>query len=424
MYQRFISIIVFVFFYKVSVCQLLEENIRDKSYTESCLSLFSEKQLNYYYDSLKKIFRSELLTGYFVTSFNENASEVGFMVTYNDSIQTNYKTDSLGRFYLIPPGQIPVKIQLTVTDKNFFLFDTSFVWKGENVSPVIIRLQPRFKILLKGRIFVGSLPIEGANIEIVHRSDTFRNQSLSCFFDNENYWNCLYLGMFKQPIAFEDPSDSINITINKTGFRTNKFSMLCSEYNGEIIECKLKYDVLLPRLNRSNVAIRIAPPIFSNWMVSFDYRHTFKTKHNKLSLGIDGSMLVSNVTTKHATFREINGNQDTVYRFSETDSSYLCTSISPSIVYQLNNPLRRNFGFYAGLAVPYCFQSKSFSIQPFAGSRFFLDLNKAFVIELRYISYNLNVAHYYFNPYGNAFRYTKNEMFKKLILNIGLQVFF
>jgi hypothetical protein len=424
MYQRLISIIACVFICKVSVCQTLDENSKNTVTTESQLTFFNADQLISYQDSLKKLFQSELLTGCFITSLNEIAGKVGFICIINDSLQIQINTDSLGYFYLIPPGLLPATIRIKVSDKNYFDFDTTLSWESTASLPILIKLIPRYKILLKGRIFVGSLPVEDANVEIIHLSDTFRTKTLSCYIDNENYRNCLYLGMFKQSIIFNNPTDSIFISIKKAGFKTNNISMRCCDYNGNIIDLKLKYDLLLPKLNRMNISFKVTPPFFDNWLVSLGYYQTLKTKNNKFNLGLEGSMLVSNISTQFETFRDITNKSDSIYQISTVDSSYLSTTIGPTIYYYFNNPLRRNFGIYAGLAVPFCFQSKKLSIQPYAGSRFLLDLNKALTVEVRYISYNLNVTRYNFNPYGNASYYIKNETFNKLILNIGLQVYF
>jgi hypothetical protein len=262
------------------------------------------------------------------------------------------------------------------------------------------------------------LAVEDADIQIVHLTDTFKTKTLSCYIDDENYWNCLYLGMFKQLVIFDDPLDTIQISISKQGFKSSNLLFRCNEYDGTIIPIKLKYDVFLPEKRKSNLSLKIAPPMFDNWIIALNYFYT-PTIHNfnRIGVGIEGAMLISNVTT------ELNS-PDSAFLSSSANISYTSTILGPVILFNINNPLRRNFGLYTGVSVPYCFESQKVFIHPFFGSRFFLDLNKAFFVELSYASYDLDIVHYTFNPYGDAFKYLKNKTFHKPVLKIGLQIGF
>lgn len=420
---RLFTISILIFACKVCVCQEIDDNKFTNGIPDFGFSIFSREQFADYNDSLKSLFSENILTGILVSTFNENVGNTLINCEINDSIKLIIQTDNSGRFYILSSEKLPARVSLIVRDKNYNNLDTIFSWE-ESSEPLILKIHPKHKILLRGRIYAGTLPLEGAGVEITHLSDTFVTKTLSCYTDNENYWNCLYLGMFKQPIVFDDPEDTVKIIISKEGFKTANIAFKCNEYSGEIIPVKLRYESYLTKVGKSYLAFKFTPPVFDNWLVSLAYYRAINSKNNKLSLGLEGTMLISSITTQHATFRDLNNSTDSVYQVSSADSSYLSTFLGPSVLYQINSPLQRHFGFYAGVAFPYCFQSKKVAVQPFAGSRFFLDLNKAFIAEIRYVSYNLDVVHYIFNPYGNASRYTKNESFNKFILKFGLQIYF
>jgi hypothetical protein len=423
-YQRFLNIIIILFLCKVCVGQILENSNPDSNQVEPGLFFFDEKKLADYQDSLKRVYRCDLLTGYISTYIYVNIGILNFNCRINDTILLQGSTDSLGRFFILTEKYHPSKIEFQISDKNYFDFDTTLYIEKEISLPFLFELKPRYRILLKGRSLAGTLPIDGADVEIVHLTDTFRVKTLSCYYDDENYWNCLYLGMFKQNIVFTDPSDTVSISVSKTGFKTKKLALQCNEYDGSMLDIKLKYSTILPKLNRSNISLRITPPFFNHFLVSLDFSHAPDVLSKRLSVGIGGSMLISNVSTKFKTFRTITGSTDTSFIVSTADSAYLSTNVGPTISYFFTNPMNRDYGVYAGIFVPYYFQSKKFEFQPYVGSRFYLDLNKAFMVELRYLTYSLDVAHYTFNPYGNAFRRTEKQTFNKLLLNVGLQVNF
>ena len=96
----------------------------------------------------------------------------------------------------------------------------------------------------------------------------------------------------------------------------------------------------------------------------------------------------------------------------------------PHVTFWLTNPERRNYAFYTGIGFPFYFQSNNWGLQTFLGGRFFLDINKALLIEVRYTNYRLQVNSYQFNSYGNALMETIDKEFKKVLVNLGLQICF
>ena len=56
------------------------------------------------------------------------------------------------------------------------------------------------------------MPLEGVDVEIRHGMEKYTMQTKGCYYDKDNYWNCLYDGMFKMELTTTDPGDSIFIS--------------------------------------------------------------------------------------------------------------------------------------------------------------------------------------------------------------------
>jgi hypothetical protein len=422
---RVVYFILVAFCAKNALSQTIESGNPENLKSSPTFLLPDSLNMASYSDSLKKALNCDLLTGKTISVFNEVANDVKFYCAINDSQQRIITPDSIGRFFIIPDSTFSSLIRISLAAANYHSFDTIIEWNNYLNSPLILKIEPRYKISIRGRAFAGSLPVEEAKVEIIHNCDTFRTQTLSCYIDNENYWNCLYLGMFKHSLVFDRPEDTVYIAVSKEGFRTSILSFRCDSYDGTVLPIKLRYSKLLPQLYQNNIHLKISPPFLKNWMVSINYEHLLKIGNSKrVGFGLEGSMLISNITTNLSTFRNISDLPDTSYYTAKFDSSYISTMLSPQVFFLVNNPQRRNFAVYSGMCFPYNFNEKKIQLQAFAGTSFYLDLNKALVIECRYISYGLDVAHYTFNAYGNATRYTLYESFNKIIINLGLKISF
>ncbi|MBN2484662.1 MAG: hypothetical protein JXB34_01685 [Bacteroidales bacterium] len=376
-------------------------------------------------DSLVKEYNCEVLTGYTLTVFNEIATKIPLVFISGNGQEQKIASDSLGRFFILFDNEIPSSVHLKTSDNKFQPYDSVLVVAKNPLQPLTLMLQPRYSILLKGRVNIGTLPAEGVDVEIVHKSDTFKMKTLSCYFDDEEYWNCLYLGMYKQDIYFDSPTDTVSVSLSKKGFHNHNFALRVGEYDGAIVYSKLKYNTYLPELFKSDISLNMTLPAFSAWMLELNYYRGIKIKNNsRFSAGVSGSIVLTTVNTTQATFRDMGSTNDTTYIYAGSDSTYLTGYFGPTVRYWLNNPARRSFGVYAGLSMPYCFQAEKIYLYPFLGSRFFLDQNKALLVELKYLNYELNVARPVFNPYGNASYYYKDTYFEKLLVNIGLQIGF
>jgi hypothetical protein len=382
-------------------------------------------EMSLYSDSLKKIFQHDLLTGYTISVFNESVADLKLIIAISPQQQLVIQPDRFGRFFILPDSSFPETIIISAKSEVYQPFDTSLTWKNNLQAPVCLTLTPRYMLYLRGRVFSGSLPLPDATVEIIHINDTILTQTLDCYNDNENYWNCLYLGMFRQTIAFDNPQDSVFICIWKEGYQKRMLQFKCNEYTGDILPVKMKFSRLLPRYYQNNISLKLSPPFFHNWMVALNYFHLFKLNNfNRLGVGLESSMLVSDITTTHNTFLNPANLPDTGYFTTNADSSYISTMISPQVYFYISNPQKRYFSFYTGVSFPYIFNEGKFYIHPFIASSWFLDLNKALLVELRYAAYSFDVANFTFNPYGNAYRFEVKESFRKLILSVGLQICF
>lgn len=334
-------------------------------------------------------------------NFPININKEGIFVIYPDDDQK---------------GQL---IDLTLSHSEFQSYDTSFIFTDDFGNVLQIRMLPKYAILLKGRVYAGNLPLEGVDVKVRHNSNTFNLSTLGCYTDSEDYWNCLYLGMFKQEITTDNPEDDISIWFSKQGFKEKSYSLKFKEYDGDILNVKMKYASELPYFPSNNFSLKIGFPLnrFNDWFINFGY-HRLLTINNfeRLGVGAEICALVTNVSVSHVTFP---GLQNSV-----TDSSYISTLLGPTALLYITKPTNRHYSFYTGINTSIILNNGSFSFQPFVGGKHYLDLNKALILEIRYMNYAVDVTNYRFNPYGNAEPYQISKEFQNLLINFGLNVSF
>jgi hypothetical protein len=312
------------------------------------------------------------------------------------------------------------KIRLNFIHPDYYPFDTSFICNTEKPVLLSIKLNPRFKISLRGRVYAGNMPLEGVRVEIRNKYHLYQMVTRGCFYDKDDYWNCLYDGMFKQDLTFDKPTDSVVILLNKEGMKPLSIAMPAKEFSGDILNVKMKYSSKLPVQSKNNLSLKLGFPFSStenDWFIDLTYFRSLKIKSfNRLMGGFDVNMILTTVSVSHPTFP---GLQESV-----SDSSYISGFAGPSLIFWLTPPENRYFSTYAGANAAFSLNKKGFAFQPYVGTLVFLDLNKAISIELRHVSYELDVVHYEFNPYGNAFRKAELKEFNEFLLNIGIQIVF
>lgn len=356
-----------------------------------------------------------------VSIFYEVVDSARVILNSDDWNHQTY-TDSLGIFH-IPLSKVSNKslANMKIFHKDYKGYDTTITIK-KNISPFFQRLfiHPKHKILIRGRIVKGYLPIEDMNVIIEYNDTVYRTKTLGCYNDEGNYWNCLYNGMFKQDITIDDPDDSLFILVKKQGFKPLRHELRIAEYNGDILNFKVKYTDSLPFIPKHDACLKIAVPLpwEPSWFIGLSYHKTIKiNKFNRLSVGAEGILLMAEETIN--VQNELPGTVQT-----DVDSVYITGFIGPSVRLSLTNPKKRYFSTYIGNTFSLSINKWEFVPQPYIGTKFYLDLNKAIHIECRYIRYTQDNIEYDFNAFGNASRNIKSVMHDKLIFNAGIQIVF
>jgi hypothetical protein len=379
-------------------------------------------QMNRYYDSLLSVHNKILLTGYTYSIFNEASPNVSIKYSFTGESFQEISSDRQGRFFIPLYSTEVNKIFLKIRDNEFQNFDSILTGPFQQKQYLQIQLSPRHKIVVRGRLYIGSLATENIDVTIIHKSDTTNMKTLGCYTDNENFWNCLYRGMFKHTVIFDNPDDSIFMLFKKPGFIDQEINMKVSEYDGSILPIKLVYSDYLPQFPEHNISLNYSPPISGVWSVGINYTHMLKFgEFKRLGLGFESKMLISEITSDIPTFPNVT-QTDSIRGIS--DSTYTSGMFMPHLTFWLTKPERRFFSLYAGIGFPFTTPNNKFYFQPFMGGRFYLDINKALVAELKYVNYQLDVVEYKFNPYGDAFRSTNTQTYNRLMINFGLQISF
>ena len=282
-------------------------------------------------------------------------------------------------------------------------------------------LYPRYKILLKGRLFAGcsNTPLEDVNIKIRYRDEIKQTKTLSCYTDDENYWNCLYLGIFKTEIVTDDPEDTVYLSFSKTGFKDRTYGLRFADYSGDLLKFRMKYTDTIPDLPSGNLCFKLGYPVskISGWYLGFSFYGGLRCDWLKrLKPGFELNMASynrsQNISTLPGTFK------------SDFDTIYTSFFVGPSFLLYLTRPDIRKFSTYLGSTFSLALSGGEFVIQPFAGMRFFLDMRKSLGLEIRYISYNQIVKNYTFSYNGNARNHNEEIRINRLLIGIGLQINF
>lgn len=423
MFKFYSQVIALLFFSLIGFSQLNDTLIYadfEKGDTLQNLQPLTIEQLNEYVLSQQYIENEELIGGQISSIFHEVVSDAIISIKiqgqHTDSVKTKNGLFVLHNRSADKEGLLNIKI----THPDYYSIDSSFLYYQSGPIVLSFELTPKHKILLRGRVFAGNLPIAEANIEIIHADKTYSLKTLGCFSDDEGYWNCLFNGMFKQELIGGDPSDSIDLFITSKGMKPLHTGMIFSEYSGELMHIKVKYASKLSEIPSNNFHLKLGFPFATSdhdWFVDISYYRLFnKTNLKRFAWGVDGNMYVSSVSVSYPTLSGLD--------LAKVDSSYITGFLGPSLLFWILSPDRRRFSTYAGCTFAIQFNNPQLVFQPFIGTRYFMDMNKALSLEFRYSEYTRDITHYEFNPYGNAVSYIKSEHFIKFHVNLGIQVVF
>lgn len=384
------------------------------------LRVLTMDELHEYVISHEVSQEEKLIGGQVISIFHEVIDDATITVKIEGQLSDSIRTEN--GLFLVPISHAHKNklLDIHIDHPDYHPFDTSLVFSDNEKIVLSLQMNPKHKILLRGRVFAGNLPIEGANVEIIHAGVSHKLKTKGCYYDDEDYWNCLFDGMFKQELISEDLSDSIILVFESEGLKTLKTSMIFSEYTGEVMQVKMKYASMLPEMPANNLNLKLAFPFATSdhdWFVDLSYYRVLnKTNLKRIAWGIDGNMYVSPISVSYPTLPNLEP--------SKSDSSYITGFLGPSLLFWIIRPDRRRFSTYSGCTFSILLSKPQFVLQPFIGTRYFLDINKAISLEFRYFEYDRDVTHYIFNYYGNATPYTKSQHFVKFHINLGIQVVF
>jgi len=359
-----------------------------------------------------------VLGGYISSIFHESIDSARVLLSA-DGILLDSVYSKGGKYsFTLGKGSNPITIALSHPD--FYNLDTTIYLQDSDYTILHLMMEPKYKVYLRGRVFAGNTPLEGVMVNIRHAGKSNDLMTRGCFYDKEGYWNCLFLGMFRYNLITANLNDSVYISLSKEGMKPYSMGMIVKDYTGEIMNLKMKYNPVLPAIPKHNLNLKISFPMLSlndDWFVGFSaYRLLGNGFLRRAALGIEADVYITTITVSHPTFINLGT--------ATSDSAYIHPFLGPSVLFWIVPPEKRYFSTYTGCTFAYNFSTPGMIFQPFAGTRMFLDLNKAINVELRYAGYRADVVHYIFNGYGDAARYKMKEIFEKLSLNIGIQVAF
>ena len=361
------------------------------------------------------------ISGQALSIFNEPVDSVKVIAgtqDYKDSVYGDFN----GFYKIIMPneqGRRGQKMTLRFTRDDYKTFDTTFYYSFRDTDAYLeARLIPKYKILVKGRVLAGNMPVENVEVVIIHNKKTYRVKTLDCYYDDESYWNCLYQGMFKHEVSTDDSNDTIYLYFSKPGFKPAQYKFRFADYTGELVKYKIRYADSIPGLRDNSFNLKLAYPLSSGsgWFLGGSYYRLIKIgEFRRVAPGIEVSMVTLNEDIEYVTFSGL----ETSY-----DTTYITGMAGPSLLLYLTRPERRRFCTYLGSTFAWSFNNAEFIYQPFAGMRFFLDMNKSVSVDLRYLSYHFDAKGYTFNYLGNANSYFLNKSDERLLINLGLQICF
>jgi hypothetical protein len=369
-----------------------------------------------YADSLLEVYKQELLTGYIYSNLHELIPVIEFEYYIDNGKKEIAQTDAQGRFF-VPRPDDSEQIIIRINNPEYDNFDTTYIVSKRGFKFLPIELSARYKLLIRGRVFAGNMPIENVHVSLSHQDTAYSTKTQACYTDDENYWNCLYLGMFKQALVFDNPDDSIYITLQKEGFKSQVIPMILSDYDGKILLYRLRYTNELPFFPTHNVGFKAGFTFRDTWDVELFYiRQLQLGGFQRLGVGVSASMLMNQVSTEHATF-------DNLGQVKATEN-YTTGVVGPLVNYSITNPLNRKFNLYTGAVAAFIFPEATLNFHPYIGGKYYLDMDKALCWEVRYVDYSIDVSEYTFNAYGNAERTQTNKKFQMVSYNLGLLVSF
>jgi hypothetical protein len=364
---------------------------------------------------------SPSITGQILNIFNEPVDSVLVIISLNDFKDSSY-CDYNGLFntYLPHEKSLPgAMINIMFINEDYRAYDTTFIYSGpEKLTLIKVKLYPKYKILVKGRIMAGHTAIEDVDVIISHNDNIYKLKTKSCYYDDEDYWNCLYQGMFKQEIVTENPDDTIFLHFSKSGYKEQEHNFRFADYSGELVKYKMNYADSIPNLPFNNFNLKLACPLGteSGWFMGLSYYRLLKTFNIvRLATGIDIAVLTLREAVEQSTFSGLE---------SSFDTTYVNILGGPSLLFYVTKPNIRKFNTYIGSTFAFKFSDAEFVYQPFAGIRFFLDMNKSISIDIRYLAYHFDAKRYRFNYLGRAYGYNVNISDDRVIINVGLQICF
>ncbi len=384
----------------------------------SIINFYTPVQVEEYMQSIAYKTDEILIGGYINSIFHESIDSVKIIVKVdNHVIDSVFTVNGLFNIALKKTGKL---IDLSLVHPDYHSIDTSLLFPESGITTVYLAMRPKYKILLRGRVYAGNIPLEGVEVEIKLVEKIFNLTTRGCYYDKDDYWNCLFDGMFKLNLTTDNPNDSIYIQLSKNGMETYKKGMTVNEYSGEIMYMKMKYEKILPVVPYNNFNFKLSFPVLSfkdDWFMALSYYRLINTHSLKrFAYGFDANMYITTVRVTHNTFWGLEP--------STVDSTYINAFVGPSLLVWLIPPEKRKFSTYTGCTFAYNFSKPALIFQPFIGTRFFLDINKAISFEIRYCEYKADIVHYVFNPYGSAFTYSVERTFSKLHANLGIQIVF
>lgn len=414
------TIIVQLFFIPVFCYSQVTDNT---GFAESIIQErigFNDSLLQTAIDKFQKESKKAIV-GQVISFYYEYIDSVRITLSTTDN-SSYYYADNTGFFSITDPLINPLNpLTISVEHRDYMPYDTTIHIIGMEIPVVKAKLKPKYKMLLRGRVYIRKSYLSNANVNIKFGEQQYNLRTLGCYYDEENFWNCLYDGMFRTELFMENPGDTIKLHISKKGFKPLTYATKASDYQGEILKFSMKYADTLTNLGLNSLGIRITYPFMQDWGWFIEancYRTLSIGNFSRLAVGAEAIMVTK---PQSFTIDSTLTGQDP----SEIDTTYTDGFIGPSAMLWILKPERRAFSAYIGATLAYSLRRNELGIQPFLGTRYFLDLNKALTLEARYIPYKIEPIEYNFNPTGNAIikSYGLKEIHRFLI-NIGIHIYF
>jgi hypothetical protein len=363
-----------------------------------------------------------IIEGLIENNFHEIIDNVEVLATTKDYSTRTY-SDSSGLFTIKFPAESAIttkNIHLSFLRNDYHPLDTNIVIAKQGfIEKLNIILIPKFKILLKGRIFAGNTLLEDVNVNIRYQNESSQLKTMKCYTDEEKYWNCLYLGMFKTEIVTENPEDSIYLLFSKPGFKSQSYKLRFADYSGDILKFRMKYADTIPDLPFNNLNLKLTYPLGKNsgWFLGLSF---YGRLNSPIFERFRPGMEISLSSHKRST------SLNTLPGVTETkfDTVYTSFFVGPSFLFYLTKPYIRRFSTYLGSTFSIALNRGEFVLQPFLGPRYFIDMRKSICLDFRYISYSLNAKKYTFTYNGNAAGINEIVNVKRMLINVGVQINF